>query len=128
MSFLGYLLKVNGTKIPMKYISHKSYSSTPNRIQDLDSYRDADGILRRNIVPHKASTIQFSTPYLHLADKKSLQALLPSRVKLTLEYWNDETNTYTSGVFYIPDVSYDIYSTTNEDIIYMPISYQFIEY
>jgi len=128
MAFLGYLIKIGTKTLPLKYISIKSYKSSPNRQQDMDSYRDADGILRRNILPHVVTTIEFSTPYLHLADKKALQSLLPSRTKLTLTYWNDETNTYTSGDFYIPDVSYDIYRVDGDDITYMPISYKFIEY
>jgi hypothetical protein len=128
MAFLGYLIKVGSNTIPLKYISLKSYKSTPNRQIDLDTYRDADGFLRRNILPHRATTIEFSTPYLHLSDKIALQSLLPSRTKLTLTYWNDETNEYTSGNFYIPDVSYDIYQIDGDDIIYMPIAYKFIEY
>lgn len=128
MAFSGYLLKVGSIKIPMRFISVKSYKSTPNRQQDLDSYRDADGKLKRNILPHKVTTIEFSTPYLHLADKIALQAILPSRTKLTVTYWNDETNAYATGDFYIPDVEYSIYRVDGNDIIYMPITYEFIEY
>jgi hypothetical protein len=65
---------------------------------------------------------------MRLADKQALQALLPTRTKLTLTYWNDETNTYATGDFYIPDVEYSIYSVTATDIIYLPIAYEFIEY
>lgn len=128
MAFSGYLLKVGSVQIPIKYISAKSYKSTPNRQQDLDSYRDADGVLRRNILPHTATTIEFNTPYLHLTDKVALQALLPSRTKLTITYWNDESNTYTTGDFYIPDVEYAIYRVDGNDILYSPIAYQFIQY
>lgn len=128
MAFSGYLIKVGSNNIPNRFISLKSYKSTPNRQQDLDSYRDANGYLKRNILPHTATTIQFSTPYLRLADKQALQAFLPSRKKLSLTYWNDETNAYATGDFYIPDVEYAIYSVTATDIIYMPIAYEFIEY
>jgi hypothetical protein len=128
MAFSGYLIKVGSTNISMKYISAKSYKSIPNREQDLDSYRDADGILRRNILPHKVTTIEFTTPYLSLADKIALQAIIPSRTKQTITYWNDETNTYATGNFYIPDVTYEIYRVDGNDIIYMPINYRFIQY
>lgn len=128
MAFSGYLIKVGSTQIPMKYIAAQSYKSIPNRQQDLDSYRDADGILRRNILPHKVTTIEFNTPYLHLTDKIALQAIIPSRTKQTITYWNEETNTYATGDFYIPDVEYGIYRIDGNDIIYMPILYQFIEY
>lgn len=128
MAFLGYLLKVGSTQIPIKYISAKSYKSTPNRQIDKDSYRDGDGILRRSILPHTATTIEFVTPYLHLADKIALQAIIPSRTKQTIEYWNDETNAYTTGDFYIPDIEYPIYRIDGNDILYSPITYQFIQY
>jgi hypothetical protein len=128
MSFAGYFLKSNGKKIPLKYISPKSYKTIPDRQQDLDPYRDTDGYLRRKILPHKVTTIEFSTPYMYLADKMALQALLPSRAKLTLEFWNDETNTYQTGDFYIPDVTYNVYRVEGTDILYMPIAYQFIQY
>jgi hypothetical protein len=109
-------------------MAHGSYKSTPNRIMDEDSYRDANGVLRRNTLPHTATTFEFSTPYIHLAKKQALQALLPSRVKLAITYWNDETNTYTTGDFYIPDVTYEIYSKTDTDIVYKPVNFQFIQY
>ena len=128
MAFYGYLMKIGSTQLPMKFMSIKSYKSIPNRQQDLDSYRDGDGVLQRNILPHKVTTIEFSTPYLHLSDKIELQAILPSRTRLTIEYWNDETNTYTTGDFYIPDVTYEIYRVDGNDIIYAPIQYQFIQY
>ena len=127
MAYNGFLIKV-GTNIIDRYIAHGSYKSIPNRMMDLDSYRDGDGVLRRKILPHTATTIEFLTPCLHLSDKIALQSLLPSRVKLTLKYWNDETNTYSTGDFYIPDVTYEIYSKTDSDIIYKPINYQFIQY
>lgn len=128
MSFEGYLIKAGSQKISMKYIQAQSYKSTPNRQIDLDAYRDADGILRRNIAPHTVTTIEFSTPYLKLADKIALQSLLPNRTKLTITYWNDEKNMYSTGDFYIPDVEYSIYRIDGNDIVYKPILYKFIEY
>lgn len=128
MSFAGYLLKVNGNIIPMKYIAHKSYRTTPNTIIDLDAYRDADGRMHRSPLPHTVSSIEFNTPYIHLNEKMALQDLLPSRKILAIQYWNDETNTYTSGDFYIPDVTYEIYGVDGNDILYSPIAYKFIEY
>ena len=128
MAFQGYLLKVGSNIIPMKYIQAKSYRSAPDRQLDLDSYRDADGILRRNVLSHTVTTIEFSTPYLKISDKIALQNLLPNRKKLTVTYWNDEKNTYSTGTFYIPDVEYQIYRIDGNNIIYMPILYKFIEY
>ena len=127
MAYQGYLMKV-GVNTLDQYMAHGTYKSTPNRQMDLDSYRDANGNLKRNILPHTATTLEFTTPYLHLSDKQGLQSILPSRTKLTVTYWNDETNAYTTGDFYIPDVTYEVYSKTSNNIIYKPINFQFIQY
>ena len=128
MAFAGYLLKINGTIFPNKYIQLDSYASTPNQIMDIDTYRDADGVLHRNTLEHTASKIDFNTPYLNLANKINFQSYIPTRKQLTLEYWNDETNAYAAGTFYVPDIAYEIYQTTSNDIIYKPIRVAFIEY
>ncbi len=128
MAFAGYLLKINSTIFPNKYIQLDSYVSTPNQIMDVDSYRDADGVLHRNTLTHTASKIEFNTPCLNLADKNKLKIYIPTRKKLTLEYWNDDANAYTTGTFYVPDITYDIYHITSNDIIYKPIRIAFIEY
>lgn len=128
MAFNGYLLKINGIIFPNKYIALDTYISIPNQQTDLDAYTDADGYLHRNVLPHTASKIEFNTPLLDLAKKQSMQSLIPTRVKLILEYWNDEENIYKIGNFYVPSISYSIYRTTEKDIIYNPIRIAFIEY
>jgi CHASE2 domain-containing sensor protein len=129
MAFLGYLIKVGEVVLSTnKYISHGSYISTPNQITDDDTYVDGDGLLHRSTVPHTRSKIEFNTPYLRLADKIALQALLPSRVELSVTYWNDEDNEYQTGKFYVPDITFEIYSTSDTDILYKPIRIAFIEY
>ena len=47
-----------------------------------------------------------------------------------MEYWNDEDNAYTTGVFYLPDVKFDYYDVDPEtkDIRYKPIRIGLIEY
>ena len=43
------------------YIKYDGLDPTPNARQDLDSYRDADGVLQRNALQHTASSIEFTT-------------------------------------------------------------------
>jgi len=128
MAFLGYLLKINGTIFPNKFIAIDSYQSTPNQITDLDSYTDADGVLHRNTLPHTRTKTEFNTPYLSLADKKTVQGFFSNRVSFTAEYWNDESNSYKTGKFYVPDLTFLIYSMTENDILYKPTRIALIEY
>lgn len=129
---VGWLLKFNGVEFPNRLIAHESLKITPDQIMDLDPYRDANGQLHRNILPHTATTIEFSTPYLSLKDIEILNTFLTkeNRVKCNIEYWNPNTSLYASGTFYIADVPYEI-SRVNEktsDIIYKPVKVTIIEY
>lgn len=124
--YQGYLLKINGTILDNKYIT--AYDSVPNGQTDLDTYTDGQGVTHRNILPHTKTTISFTTPPLYLEDKIALTSLFPRRTKVNLEYWNDETNDYRKGEFYIPDISYEILTASSDTIAYRPIRYEFIEY
>ena len=62
MAYSGFLIKVGDYIIPAnKYIKADSYSVYRN-IQDLDSYRDANGFLHRNVLSHVANKVEFETP------------------------------------------------------------------
>lgn len=65
--FKGYQLKINGVELPGRYI--QDYSSTPNQVQDKDSYQDLTGELHREILPHTRSKIEFKTPHMSLEEK-----------------------------------------------------------
>jgi len=133
MAFAGYLLKINGTVFPGTYILRDTWNTNPDQIQDDDSFIDGDGVLDRDILPHTRSKIEFSTvPYLNLNEKMAMQEILPTsrteRIRVTAQYWNDDTNEYKTGYFYIPDINYPIYDTTDTDILYNSIRVALIEY
>lgn len=69
MAYRGYLLKVGNFEITGKrYINEDSYSVTRN-VQDLDSYRDAHGVLHRNAISNVPLSIDFDMrPNLTNAD------------------------------------------------------------
>ena len=59
MGFSGYLLKVGNYEIDgYKYINYADYNVTWNS-QDLDSYRDANGVLHRNALSHRVAKVEF---------------------------------------------------------------------
>lgn len=127
--FEGWLLKVNGTDITY-WIHAGSYKATPNQQTDLDDYTDNDGIFHRNVLPAKATKIEFDIKPMRLSEKRKLQQIIPNRTEVMIEYWNDETNSYQTGRVYVPDITYEPYMIYRDkkDILYNPTRIAFIEY
>jgi hypothetical protein len=64
MAYAGYLMKIgtgNGayTITGSKYIQFSTYEVV-RKVQDLDPYRDANGVLHRNALPNIPLTVKFS--------------------------------------------------------------------
>lgn len=134
MAFNGTLISFGSYNIPMKYIKYDTYVITPNIRLDMDSYRDADGVLRRYALKHTTSKIEFETPSLHEIDMENLMQNIRSQYKnyseknATCTYYDPETGTYKTGEFYMPDFKFQLYSVSNGWIIYRPLRLAFIEY
>ena len=61
MSYSGFLIKVGDYEITgQRYVDFASYDATVE-IQDLDSYRDANGVLHRNALSHVPVKVNFQT-------------------------------------------------------------------
>lgn len=129
--FMGWRLKVNGVVFPSKYIQAGTYKATPDQITDIDDYTDNDGILHRNILPAKATKIEFSIKPVRLKDLSIIKSILPeARVEVNIEYWNDWSMKYQSGKAYIPDLTFEPYMDypDTNDCLYNPTRIAFIEY
>lgn len=130
MAFQGYLIKVGNYTIPLTFMKLESYKSAPNQRQDLDSYRDANGYLHRNVLSHTASKLEFETPYLSMKDMRSLIQNIRANYTNELEraceltYYDEETDTYKTGSFYMPGTVE--YNWFNKEI-YAPSRFAFIE-
>ena len=137
-SFKGYLLRAVATNtiFPNNYILLESWSSTPKQREEIKAYREENSRnLHRITAKGKKSKWSFSVkPKIHLADKIIIQKFFTdaevdaNERKVELEYWNDETNTYETGYFYIPDTEFPIYKITGDDIIYNSIKITGVEY
>lgn len=139
MAYAGYLIKLggsNGTQLPMKYIGINSYSCTPNQRMENQANRAVSGVLRRTTVAHTASKIEFNTPTITNADVSALNTLLQNNFsnaqerKITIQYYDMETDTYKEADCYMPDVQYSIDHIDNWSnvVYYSPVRYAFIEY
>lgn len=129
--FEGWLLKVNGVEFPTKYIRADTYTVTPDQETDLDDYTDNDGVFHRNVLPAKATKIEFNIVPCWLQDMVIVRSILPdARTEVNIEYWNDYTLSYQSGKAYIPDISYSyhILDKDRKNLQYSETRVAFIEY
>ena len=134
MAFNGYLIKAGGTEIPMKYIKYDGYTITPNQRMEQEAKRSVTGVLYRITVEHTATKIEFNTPTLSNSEMNQLMSLFRNawtntqERKLTLEYYDMETNSYKTGEFYMPDIKFQIMQIQENKIIYKETRIAFIEY
>lgn len=134
MAFEGYLVKVGNYEIPTKYIRADSYSAYRN-VQDLDSYRDANGELHRTALSHVPNKIEFETPAMltnsDFADligniQNNYTIVAERRANVTM--YVPETDSYVTQDMYMPDITPRIYGVFNGVIKYNPIRLAFIGY
>lgn len=123
-----------------EFIGANNYTATPNQMQDLDSYVNANGKLKRNVLPHSRSKIEFNTPYLKHAKKLKLVKLLNSAMalkdgtcnkaerKVRIRFYNDWTDDYETAFCYIPDIPFQYGGTYSGVPLYLPVRVAFIEY
>lgn len=120
----------------LNYIFRESYKVTPNRRQDLDSGRNTDGVMQRNVLPHYVSTISFNVKSLYNNQLAELMSAIRSHYtiekekKIRLKYYCPDTDSYKIGDFYVPDIEYTMamVDIDNHSIRYEQFSLEFIEY
>ena len=140
MAFSGYLIKVGESgsqqEIPLKYMRAETYKVTPNQRMEWSAERDVQGVLHRETVPNMPPKIEFSTPLMTSTDINVLNNILASAYtvqaerKLTVEYYDPETDLYKTAACYMPDVNYQIRNvdTANNVINYNELRFAFIGY
>ena len=135
MSYLGYLIKVGSNIIPSEYIVFDTYDCTPDQRQDVDSYRDLNQNLHRNVADEYKSIVSFKVrPNLTETKLRTLLQLIQSSYTVTKErkvhltYWNIDTGDYDVGEFYLVQPQYRIKKATEDEIIYNSFDIKFIEY
>lgn len=123
-----------GTTLPMKYIKVDGYDITPNQRMESEAKRDVTGVLHRKTVAHTASKIEFNTPILTNHDVDAMMTLFrnnwssTAERKITLYYYDMETDSYQTGTFYMPDIKWHIDRIEGNTIYYSETRIAFIEY
>ena len=139
MAYQGYLIKAggsSGTIVPTKLMQPSAYKATPDQRMESKASRDATGYLNRTTVSNVATKIEFETTYITNRELTGLMAIFRANFtdalqrKITINYYDPETDSYRDAVCYMPDVDYTIYNVDNEKniITYEPVRFAFIEY
>lgn len=127
--FSGYFVAVNGIKVPEKFMECGTYKATPNRRLDEDSSRNGNGVLDRNTLEHKPSTIEWQTPsYMTMSQKTELMQLLTENYvdenerSIMVTFYDDEYDTYKEELMYLdPNTSFPVYGQIGSDYYYQSI-------
>lgn len=135
MAYQGYLIKVGDYVISgKKFIRADSYNTTLI-VQDLDSYRDMEGVLHRTALKHKVNKIEFETRAM-LTETQMEELLSGIREqyvnqderKVYATVYVPEINDYMTQDMYLADLQFSIYGVLNGTIYYNPVRFAFIAY
>lgn len=135
MSFSGYILKIGNFIFPMEYIIEDSMQITKT-VQDLDSYRDSNGVLHRNALEHWVANITFDVvPFLNGEELASLMGsirmnyIILAERKANVTVFVPEVNDYITQAMYMPDIQIPIFTADRDGTIwYQSFSMEFIGY
>lgn len=134
MGYEGYLLKINNTIFPLKYIKAETYNVLWST-NDLDSFRDANGDLHRNALSNKKVKIEFNTPPLITNNELELlmnilrtNYISDVEKSVNVTFFNSETNSYITQKCYVPDITFTMYGIFDNVIKYNPVRFAFIGY
>lgn len=134
MAYAGYLIQVGNYKIPHSWIRAETYVVTKNG-QDLDSYRDANGVLHRNALEHWVAKAEFETPALKTNKEVSsfmnnISSNYTNEVekKANVTMYIPELDDYVTQEMYIPDIPFTLYSADEKEVKFNQFRVAFIGY
>lgn len=123
-----------------QYIEAASLNITPDQMQDLDSYVNANGKLKRTTMPYSRSKIEFNIKHTDEKTMDKVMSILNRGVnvsggifaenKLKIRFYNQKSMEYNYAWAYFPDITYGVYGTYmgNGKAIYTPTRIAFITY
>lgn len=134
MAYNGYLIKVGNYTIPHSLIQAESYKVTWNS-QDLDSYRDANGVLHRDALSTFVPKVEFNVK--PMLDNTELATFLnniktnytnATERKLSASMYVPETDSYVNANVYMVDFTPEIYFADYTKIRYKSFRMAFVGY
>ena len=135
MAYSGYLVKVGTYTIPFKYIKADTYSCVWS-VNDVDSYRDANGELHRNtVLARRTMKVEWETPDLSDSEIQTLLTAIKNQFtsatakSATVTAYMPEEGVYKTDKCYLTsDVNFSIRYADANGIRYNPVRFAFIGY
>ena len=134
MAYSGFLIKIGDYIVPFKYIEAKKYK-TGIKGQDLDSYRDSNGILHRNALKNVSIKTEWEVPsdleeleLRTLMDNINKQYVNSVEKKSLVTVYAPEIGKYVSMYCYEPDIEYTIDYADESTIKYSSFRIAFVGY
>ena len=133
MAFEGYLISSGGERFDERFIFKESYE-VGREDMDLDSFRNANGVLERNVLDHSSTVITFETKPMtnnYFASMMSFFARhysVPRERKISLVYYLPEDDSYHSGEFYMATPKPKIHHIWDNEITYSQMQIKLVEY
>lgn len=128
------LIKFGTEWLPLEFLLADGWVPTPNQRTELDAYRDANVYLHRTTSPNHKTGLTLNFCPMCQNDKERVQAIISRSMvneterKVYITYWNDETNEYTDGYFYISDITYQTLGYFGGERWYKPFTAKLTEY
>lgn len=131
--YSGFLLKIGNEIFNMKYIKEKTYKGYVS-VQDLDSYRDANGLLHREALSHVPIKCEFETIPLNNEQYEQIMDMIRRNYinelerKVTITAFILEYNGYVTQDAYMAEPQPQIQTIKDNKIQYAPLRITFIGY
>lgn len=116
-------------------IKAETYKITPNARQDLDSYRDTNGLLHRNALAHTATIVEFDTVPMWDSKFSSMMSAItssytnPNERDGTATYFDEESQTSKTGHFYLDsNFQVSVLQQWGSKTLYDSCHFKFVEY
>lgn len=111
-NFKGYYIRIGDCTFQSPAIKREGYRCTPQIVMVTDEQRLASGKLIIKPLEHKPSKLYITFPVMTKAQYeyycKAFRGKLTNEheMYLTVEYYNDEDDTYNVGTFYHTDIEH----------------------
>lgn len=134
MAFNGFLITVGDFTIPTDIINVESYNASRN-VQDLDSYRDADGVLHREALEHTIEKVEFETvPNMTDTEVSELFSNIRNNYieqkerRAIVTVYDPETDSYVTQDMYLANPTFPMKFILNGRLYYNSIRLSFTAY
>lgn len=127
MAYQGYRLKINNVVFPNHYVSRGTYKSSRNP-RKAGTYNDILGVSHDVFYPTEKTLIEFSVKPHSTDEHTTLASYFTSRSNVTVEYFDNNTETYKTGTFRVVDFTWQEDNATSTSIDYAETPIKLEEY